>query len=278
MKQEKVSEDICVFTSDIYAQVNAGAVFTPAGVIVIDTLPFPEETKQMRQAILALSQGQRIRYVVNTHRHGDHTHGNCFFEEAEVVAHQLCREALLKWGQESLTAAKRETPELAEVELRIPEITFDHEMSLHLGGKVVELRHLPGHTPDLAVALVKNDKVLFAGDAVMPIPYIVWGDGGEFITSLQAIREMPLENIVQGHGDVLLRGEIRHTIARSVAYLKIIQDRVKRVLETGGTKADLGRIDIEECGVSPIALDGIAKRLHRDNLLWLYESQLPPDS
>ena len=47
MRRERVSDDIYVFTSDLYAQVTASAVVTDEGVIVIDTLPFPEETRAM---------------------------------------------------------------------------------------------------------------------------------------------------------------------------------------------------------------------------------------
>ena len=47
MKRERVSDDIVVFTSTLYAQVNAGAVLTPAGAVLIDTLPFPEETREI---------------------------------------------------------------------------------------------------------------------------------------------------------------------------------------------------------------------------------------
>ena len=85
MKRERVSDDIVVFTSTLYAQVNAGAVLTPAGAVLIDTLPFPEETREIADYLE--SEGARgvVRYVVNTHRHGDHTHGNYLFPHADII-------------------------------------------------------------------------------------------------------------------------------------------------------------------------------------------------
>ena len=47
MKRDRVSDDVCVFTSTQYAQVTAGVVLTPEGAVLIDTLPFPEETREI---------------------------------------------------------------------------------------------------------------------------------------------------------------------------------------------------------------------------------------
>src|SRR5438874_3841667 len=120
MKRERVSDDIVVFTSTLYAQVNAGAILTPAGAVLIDTLPFPEETREIIDYLKGEGARGVVRYVVNTHRHGDHTHGNYLFPNAEIIGHRLCRESLVKWGRESLDQAKEATPQLAEVELRVP--------------------------------------------------------------------------------------------------------------------------------------------------------------
>jgi glyoxylase-like metal-dependent hydrolase (beta-lactamase superfamily II) len=74
VRRERVSDDIYVFTSELYAQVTASAVVTRDGIVVIDTLPFPVETGEMIEYLKALGQGP-IKYLVNTHWHGDHTNG-----------------------------------------------------------------------------------------------------------------------------------------------------------------------------------------------------------
>jgi len=274
MRRERVSDDIYVFTSDLYAQVTASAVVTGEGIIVIDTLSFPEETRLMIDFLHGLGQGE-IRYLINTHWHGDHTHGNAMFEGVQLVGHQLCAEALLDIGQQALEEAKESTPELEEIQIRVPDITFDRgDMVLHLGGKSLQMVLTPGHTPDSTVVYVKEDKVLLAADTVMPLPYFVWGNREDFIASLKIVPEFNLESIVQGHGEVLLRGEIREAIHSSIHYLNVIHQRVKQVIEADEGVEALSRIDIESCGKSRIPLNGLVQDLHQANLYALYHQMI----
>ena len=92
MRRERVSDDIYVFTSDLYAQVTASAIVTREGIVVIDTLPFPVETREMIEYLRALGQGP-VKYLVNTHWHGDHTGGNENLANtgAVIVAHDNVR-------------------------------------------------------------------------------------------------------------------------------------------------------------------------------------------
>jgi len=272
MKRERVSDDVVVFTSTQYAQVTAGAVLTPAGCVLIDTLPFPDETREIADYLK--SEGARgiVRYVVNTHRHGDHTHGNYLFPQAEIVGHRLCRETMLKWGMDSLREAKEATPQLAEIELRPPDITFEREMSIYIGGTTMELLYLPGHTVDNIGVLIRGEKILFAGDALTPLPYFFWGDYDMLVDSMRRIREMEMEHIVQGHGDVLLRGEIAEIIDGHLLYLDNIYQKVKKRVETGASERDLARITLEKVGGSPIAMDGMARSLHNGNLIKLFRT------
>ena len=89
MLRELVSNNIFVFTSELYAQVTAGGILTPAGAIVIDTLAFPGETRQIIQFIEQRYE-TKVRFVVNTHYHADHTYGTCFFEDASTEARLIC--------------------------------------------------------------------------------------------------------------------------------------------------------------------------------------------
>jgi cyclase len=73
MQRERVADDIYVFTSDVYAQVTAGAVITSDGAILIDTLLFPEETRSIRLFVEG-RLGSPVKYVINTHYHADHTY------------------------------------------------------------------------------------------------------------------------------------------------------------------------------------------------------------
>ncbi len=272
MRKERVTENVYIFTSEAYAQVNAGAIITSEGTVVIDTLPFPRETREMLDFLRSESR-RGIRYVINTHHHADHVYGNYLFEEADIISSDRCREVMRKSGEKNLAEAKAQTPELAEVSLRLPNITFPDKMSLHLGDRVMRLMALPGHTLDGIGIYLDGDKILFSGDAVMPLPYIFWGDRVAMQETLHTIKEMNLENVVQGHGDVLLKGEIDETLDASIAYLDCIYERVKAKLATRTSKERLvNEITLESCGFSPIALDGLVKQLHRSNLLRVYQN------
>jgi cyclase len=269
MLLERISEEIYVFTSDLYAQVTAGVIVTSEGAAVVDTLPFPQETREL--LVFVQERGLRVPFVINTHSHADHINGSYLFEEADLVAHRRCRAILRRHGERVLEEAKAETPELAEVQLRLPSITFDQELTLRLGDRTMRLIHLPGHTPDSIGVYVEEDKILFAGDAVMPIPYIVGGDREAMMDSLRIIGQLSLENIVQGHGEVILRGEVEQALKSSIFYLETIYEKVKEAVEAGAPPESVAEIDIEQCGKSRIPLNGLVQQLHEANLLHLYD-------
>jgi hypothetical protein len=84
------------------------------------------------------------------------------------------------------------------------------------------------------------------------------------------IRALSLENVVQGHGEVVLRGEINETIDSSVRYLETIQARVAKVIAADKPREAMREISIESCGKSRIPLNGLVQQLHMTNLLSLY--------
>ncbi|MCG3206875.1 MAG: hypothetical protein FOGNACKC_00474 [Anaerolineae bacterium] len=272
MRRERVSDDIYVFTSDLYAQVTASAVVTREGIVVVDTLPFPNETAEMIEYLTALGAGP-IKYLVNTHWHGDHTNGNYLFDDrVELVCHKKCQENMREFGQAALDEARESTPILEEVELRIPALVFEEgELVIHVGNKSIELALTPGHTLDSTVAYVREDKVLLAADTVMPVPYFVWGDRHQFRQSLEFVKQYNLESIVQGHGEVLLRGEIPGAIDSSIKYLTVLEQKVAKIVQQGQGKNALDRLTIDSCGKSRIPLNGLVQDLHRANVYALYE-------
>ena len=269
MLRERVTEDVFVFISSLYAEVSAVVVTTPDGAVVIDTLPFPEETKQVKE--FALRRCPRgIRYVINTHHHADHVYGSYLFPEAELIAHRQCRDILLKVGAESLAQAKAQTAMLAPVELRIPQLVFEVDLLLRLGEKTIHLIHAPGHSPDGVMVHLREDKVLVASDILTPVPLIVRGSLDEMIASLKGIKALNLENVIQGHGGVLLRGEIDETVDSSISYIKTVRKKVRAIVDKGLPRSELSSIDIEDCGKSRIPLGGLVQRLHAANLEFLY--------
>jgi len=269
--RERVSSDIHVFTSELYARVTAGVIVTREGAILVDSLPFPVEARELA-AFVARVCRPGVRYLILTHYHADHAYGAYLFPQADVVAHARCQELLTKIGAPALEEARAEEPELEEVVLRLPDITFDGgEMGLQLAGRVVRLIHAPGHTQDSVMVYVEQDRVLFAADTVMPVPSIVDGDVEALRASLHKVAELPIENIVQGHGEVILRGEVQDVVRASLAYLDAIEARVAKAIKRGESKEALQQISIEACGLSRIPLNGLVQQIHVANMLALYD-------
>jgi hypothetical protein len=119
---------------------------------------------------------------------------------------------------------------------------------------------------------VVEDRLMIASDTVMPVPYIVGGNLDDLILSLAAIKPKNIENLVQGHGDILLRGEIDETLDANISYLKNIDRTVREYIARGLPRTALQGIAIEDCGLSRIPLGGLAQRLHQANLLSLYDT------
>src|SRR4030043_470105 len=228
MQRERVAENVYYFQSDVYAQVTAGAVIGPNWAVIIDTLAIPEETIQIRDFI-EQELNLPIRYVINTHYHADHAWGNCFFPGATVIAHALCRQQLFTVGQESLIEARKQNPNLRRVKLVLPHLTFEESyLILRVGKKTLTMFPLPGPCSDNIGVLVEEDRVLFAGDAFMALPYIVDGNIDDTVASLKKISKMGLENVVPGHGDIVLRGEIDGLVKENLAYLSALRKAVRK--------------------------------------------------
>lgn len=271
MVRERIADDIYVFTSRQYAQVTAGAVITEDGVILIDTLYFPEETKAIKE-FLEDRQGYRIRYVINTHYHADHTQGTYLFPDARIVSHALCRRLLDTIGREGLAEAKSEAAVPDEVEIVLPDLVFEQgTLDIQMGGKTLRLYHMPGHSPDLINVLVVDNQILFASDNLMPVPTIFDGSYNDLVRSLNTMLAMEPDSMVQGHGEVILRGEVETTIQSDLEYLRTIKEAVEEVISKGQTAAALQDISIESCGKSRIPLNGLVTDLHQANLRKLFQ-------
>jgi glyoxylase-like metal-dependent hydrolase (beta-lactamase superfamily II) len=144
-------------------------------------------------------------------------------------------------------------------------------MTVRVGKKNLIFSPAFGHSEDGISVLVEEDRVLFAGDAFMPLPYVVDGDIDDMLGSVKKIGRMGLENIIQGHGDIILRGEIDAAVKENLNYLNNIKKAVKSVGRRKNAEELLEEISIESCGKSRVHLSGLAETLHRRNLRVLYE-------
>ena len=271
IQRERVSDNVYLFQSDLYAQVTAGAVIGPNWAVLVDTLAIPEESLAIREFI-EQELNVPVRYVVNTHYHADHAWGNYFFPGATIISHSLCREWLETRGMPSLENVRKQNLSFRNVKIVLPQVTFNTgTMKLRVGKKNLSIFGLPGHSADNVGVMIDEDRVLFAGDVCMPIPYIVDGNIDELTASLKEIIRLGFENVIQGHGDIILRGELEGYIKDNLNYLSVIRKTVRKASRRKYPLDLLEELSVEDAGKSRVLLGGLAEELHRWNLVALYQ-------
>jgi cyclase len=272
MYWERVSEKIFLFTSDRYALVNSTAVLTERGTVVIDALPFPDEARQIAR-FLEVRSGMDFYSLILSHHHMDHVYGlYAFPEKLDVISSELCRQRLLEVGESSLEQAREGDPTFDEVTLRIPTVTFNTgEFFVDAGDKTFKLFSLPGHSADNIGILIEEDDVLITGDAVMAIPIIADGDWQQEIDALKLIKEMKPDTVVQGHGEVILRGEVTTVMDLYISYLEAVREQAELVLKKGKDRKEIWNIPLETCGLERVPLGIASHQLHVANILSVYD-------
>ena len=273
MLKERVSENVYWFQSEVYAQVTAGTVVGPQWAVLIDTL-MPSETPLIRNFIESQLMVP-VKYIINTHHHADHSWGNCIFPNAKIIGHQQCRDLMLEKSTSALAEAGQENPIFRDICISPPQITFSSgTLTLRIGKKQLQIFATPGHSADSISVLLEDERILFAGDAFMPVPYFVGGDIEVLAQSISQIGNMGLENIIQGHGDIILRGEIEEVKKQNLEYLKTLQKIVKTAMRRRNPLEFLSAQDIEAAGKHRVSLGGLAQELHIRNLQWLYYQEI----
>ena len=151
--------------------------------------------------------------------------------------------------------SSKQNTALRQVKIVLPHMTFSRgQITLKVGKKNLIIVPTFGHSDDGISVLVEEDRVLFAGDAFMPIPYIVDGNIDDITASIKRIGRMGLENIVQGHGDIILRGEIDAAVRENLNYLTSVKKAVRSIARRKNAEELLDEITIEDCGNSPVKI------------------------
>ena len=192
---------------------NIGVMIGKEGTLMIDD-QFAPLSNKINGAIKTLDPGE-IRFLINTHIHGDHSGGNENFKRmgVTIISHDVVRERMSK--EQVNKAMNRVTPPREKDAL--PTITFASKMNFHLNDEDIELIHFdPGHTDgDIAVHF-KNANVYHTGDMFVRygFPFIDVSSGGTingFISSLDKLLAMMDDNtrIIPGHGEVCGKADMK---------------------------------------------------------------------
>jgi len=224
---------------------NTGFIVGPEGVILIDTSSTEARTRAFLDAVKTVSDTP-IQAVVNTHHHGDHTHGNYLTAPAPIIGHRLCKEIVEVAGIDHYPTAF-EQPDWGHLEMRAPNITFDTRMDLWAGDTVVELHTMGGtaHTTNDVVAWLPDDGVLYTGDLVFHggTPFVLMGSVPGSLASLDVLRAFDANTVVPGHGKVTTP-KVFDDIER---YLTMILDEAGKARASGKTPLEAAaNIDLGE--------------------------------
>jgi cyclase len=183
---------------------NTGFLTGAGGVVAIDSCSTERRTRAYLDAIRSVSD-RPVRALVNTHHHGDHTHGNHLFRPAAVIGHHRCREQVLAFGHPSWEGVFSPV-DFGQLEIEAPFVTFTDRLDVHVDDLLVELHYIgtPAHTTNDVVAWIPERKVLFAGDLVFNggTPFVVMGSVSGSLASLERLAAFGAAVIVPGHGDV----------------------------------------------------------------------------
>jgi len=223
---------------------NTGFILGSEGVTAIDTCFTERRSRAFRDAIRSVS-GLPVRALVNTHHHGDHTHGNFVFRgEAMIIGHELCRKEVIEVGLG--TKAWFAGVDWGEIEVEPPFVTFDERMTLHVDDLRIELVYVgPAHTTNDVIVWLPERRVLFTGDVIFNggTPFALMGSIAGWLEALERLRSLGAERIVPGHGEVC-GPELIDDVA---AYLRFVQDVARKGYDAGvspleaARETDLGR-------------------------------------
>jgi len=190
---------------------NIGVIADPAGIVMIDSMD-ERSAPQIRGAIRSLPGGPKIKFLIDTHWHSDHTDGNKVFgPESIIVAHENVRSLLVK-PQSPLGQQTTPLPSNA-----LPTVTFSEKLTLYAGEEPVRLVHYPhAHTDGDTVVFMDKSRVLHMGDMFFNgmFPFMDVDNGGDinnWVRQLDSIlSELPPgAKIIPGHGPLAGAGELK---------------------------------------------------------------------
>ena len=250
---------------------NTAIIESDDGVVVVDTHSKPSAARVIVAHLRDLTT-KPVRYVVNTHFHWDHWHGNevypALYPGAEIVTNQLTREAMVRKGLKRIQDHVRQMPAeiaqikaaiakaagdgererlrgdlrmaesyLAEVEAlqpALPTMAFERTMKIYRRDREIQLLYLGrAHTEGDVFVYLPKEKVVITGDAVIGwTPFMGDGYPEDWVTTLDRLAELPWDTLIMGHGEPAGRGWLR-------TFRGYIHDMVLAVREEAATGASL---------------------------------------
>lgn len=222
---------------------NVGVRVTADGVILVDD-KFPRNVEGIRARVRDVT-GEPIRYIINTHHHGDHAGGNVgFVDSADIIAHENARLNMVRGEQDAL-----------------PRIVFTDQTAVHLADVEVRAHYLGrGHTNGDSVVYFPDLRTVHGGDLLHGVaPFIDYSNGGSskaWIGTLEGILALDFDTAIPGHGPVMTRADVEAFREQFVA----VRTRMRELVESGLEKADAPELIVTDELSWTMAPDGLFMR------------------
>ena len=249
MSQATLEPELSQVCEDVYAYLqpdgswylnNTGFLVSRTGVISVDATSTERRTRAYLDAINSITR-QPVRTLVNTHHHGDHTHGNYLMSGATIVGHERCREAIQNSPIPPPPGIWSEV-DWGHLELAPPFLTYTDGVALWSGDLRCEVRYVgtPAHTTNDSIVHIPERDVVFAGDLLFNggTPFALVGSVSGWIEVLETVlRPLGARTLVPGHGPVC--GP--EVIDDMLSYLRFVQDLARRAKAAGLSPLDAAR-------------------------------------
>lgn len=215
---EQVKEDLYMI---IGPGGNVGVRVTSEGVILIDD-KFPQDFEQIESLVAEVSD-LPVKYVLNTHHHGDHSGGNVgYIKIAEIIAHQNARDNMLRGDQPAP-----------------PRLVFTDQTAVYLGGVEVRAFYLGrGHTNGDAVIYFPDLSTVHGGDLLHgTAPFIDYANGGSskgWVSTLNNILSLDFDTAIPGHGSVMNKMDVISFRNQ----MEAVRSRMANLVRDGLSEAD----------------------------------------
>ena len=226
-----------------YASSNASFLVTDEGVLVVDTRQHVRDGEDLIARIRKVTD-KPIKWVVNSHFHADHYLGNPAFKAAgaTIVAHRETAMLMQKMHAKEISRRggffKSRGFDPKNVALVMPDVTFDQEMTIRLGGHDIRLVYLgPGQQIGDTFVLVPHNRAVhtpgaFAQQSWANTVFTPSVDG--WIAVLRKLATMDIKTVLPAHGDVASRADIEE----GARFLATLHDAVRAAIAKGMSADD----------------------------------------
>jgi glyoxylase-like metal-dependent hydrolase (beta-lactamase superfamily II) len=202
-------------TPGVSSTFNSGIIVTDDGVVVVDALSSDTIAREVREAIAGIT-AQPIRVLVSSTFHGRFTGGNAVYRDAFNIGHESYRA--------DLVGLLRDAP-AAERSARLPDQTYRDQVTLHMGGKEIQVLHLGrAHTRGDSIVFVPGDRIAYLSEVfnLDEFPYTADAYPGEWVKTLEAAEALDADIFVPGHG--FMPQDPRETRAGLARHRQILLD------------------------------------------------------